>query len=176
MGSRGKLSVTGLASCVHDHTLDYIQEAKKLKEVWENLNQILAVNTATRKLQLHQGLNNVQQRDVSITSYTLKIKELCDSLGTINVNIDDDEMVQSCLNDLTPQFGTMRIVILARENPPSFFDLQSMLHEDYYLRLFLWIGSNGYQTIIPCFRTWLPALSSTLAHYVPSYTHTYPTT
>ena len=30
---------------------------------------------------------------MSIGSYTLKIKELCDSLGSINVNIDDEEMV-----------------------------------------------------------------------------------
>ena len=30
---------------------------------------------------------------MSITSYTLKIKVLSDCLGSINVNIDDDEIV-----------------------------------------------------------------------------------
>ena len=30
---------------------------------------------------------------MSIGNYTLKIKELCDSLELININIDDDEMV-----------------------------------------------------------------------------------
>ena len=44
---------------------------------------------------------------MSITTYTLKIKELCDSLGLINVNVDDDEMVQICLRGLAPQFGVM---------------------------------------------------------------------
>ena len=34
---------------------------------------------------------------MSITCYTLKIKELCDSLGSININVEDDEMVQICL-------------------------------------------------------------------------------
>ena len=43
-----------LASCVHDHMLNYIREAKMPKEAWENLKKILAANTATRKLQLHQ--------------------------------------------------------------------------------------------------------------------------
>ena len=57
----------------------------------------------------------------------MKIKELCDALGLINVVIDDDEMVQICLSGLAPQFGTIRSAILARENPPSFFDLQSIL-------------------------------------------------
>ena len=69
----------------------------------------------------------MQQRDMSITCYTLKIKELCDALGLINVVIDDDEMVQICLGGLAPRFGLIRSAILPRENTPSFFDLQSIL-------------------------------------------------
>ena len=63
---------------------------------------------------------------MSITRNTLKIKELCDSLDSINVNVDEDEKVQICLDNLTSWFNTMRTVVLARENPPSFFYLQSM--------------------------------------------------
>ena len=37
---------------------------------------------------------------MSITYYTLKIKELCDAIGSINVSIDGDEMVQICFNEL----------------------------------------------------------------------------
>ena len=72
-------------------------------------------------------MKNVQQKDVLIISYILKIKELCDLLNSIIVNVDEDEMVQICLSGLTPQFGTMRTIVLTRENPPSFFDLQSIL-------------------------------------------------
>ena len=57
----------------------------------------------------------------------LKSKELCDALGLIYVIIDDDEMVQICLGGLAPCFSAIRSAILARENPPSFFDLQSIL-------------------------------------------------
>ena len=92
-----------LATCVHDHMLGYIRDAKTPKEAWENLHKIFAANTTARRLQLRQELNNIQQRDMSITTYTLKIKELCDSLGSIGVNIDDDEMVQICLGGLAPQ-------------------------------------------------------------------------
>ena len=63
---------------------------------------------------------------MSIDNYILKIKELCDALWSINVNIDDNEMVQICLSSLAPRFGAKRLVVLARTNPPS-FDLQSML-------------------------------------------------
>ena len=73
--------------------LVYIRESKTPKEAWGNLKKIFVANTAARKLQLRQELNNMQQRDMLIASYTLKINELCDALGSINVVIDDDEMV-----------------------------------------------------------------------------------
>ena len=116
-----------LASCVHDHMLDYIREAKTPKDAWENLEKIFVANTTTRKLLLRQELNNLQQRDTSITSYTLKIKELYDSLCSINANVDDEKVVQICLGGLAPRFGTMWTIVLARENLASFFDIQSML-------------------------------------------------
>ena len=93
-----------LMTCVDNHTLGYIRDAKTPKEAWENLRKIFAKNTTTRRLQLHQELNNIQQRDMSITSYTLKMKELYDSLGLISVNVDDDEIVQICLSSLAPRF------------------------------------------------------------------------
>ena len=62
-----------------------------------------------------------------MSDYTVKIKDLCDSLGAINVNIDDDEMVQIYLGGLSHKYGAFRITITTRENPPTFINLQSML-------------------------------------------------
>ena len=107
--------------------LGYIRDSKTPKETWEKLKKIFAANTTARKLQLPQELNSIQQRDISITSYTLKIMELCDALESFDVVIDDSEMVQICPGSLAPRFNTMRTAILARENTPSFFDLQSIL-------------------------------------------------
>ena len=45
-------------------------------------------------------------------------------LGSINVIIDGDELVQICLDGLASGFGTISSAILAKENPPSFFELQ----------------------------------------------------
>ena len=72
---------------------------------------------------------------MSVSDYTAKIKSICDSLGSININVDEDEMVQVWLGDLSQRFNPLRTTILARENPPSFFDLQSMLlAEENYVR------------------------------------------
>ena len=64
-----------LATCVHDHMLGCIREAEMPKEAWGNLKKIFVTNTVARKLQL------LQELEMSVTNYTLKIKELCDSLG-----------------------------------------------------------------------------------------------
>ena len=56
-----------------------------------------------------------------MSNYTVKIKDLCDSLAAINVNIEDDEMMQIC------KYGAFQTAITTRENPHPFIDLQSTL-------------------------------------------------
>ena len=58
-----------------------------------------------------------------MSDYTVKIKEFCDSLGAINVNFAEDEMVQICLGGLSHKYGTFRTAITTRENPPTLTDL-----------------------------------------------------
>ena len=41
---------------------------------------------------------------MSVTDYT-KIKEICDALGSINVTLDKDELVQTCLGGLAQRYG-----------------------------------------------------------------------
>ena len=35
-----------------------------------------------------------------MADYTCRIKDICDSLGFINVAVEDEEMVQVCLREL----------------------------------------------------------------------------
>ena len=55
------------------------------------------------------------------------IKDICDSLASIYVNVEEGEMVQICLGGLASKFGAFQTVGCTRENTPLFFDLQSML-------------------------------------------------
>ena len=52
------------------------------------------------KLQLHQVLNNIRQRDMKVTNYTMKIKEIYDAFRSINVMVDEDEIIQICLGGI----------------------------------------------------------------------------
>ena len=57
-----------------------------------------------------------------MADYTCRIKEIYDSLASINVTVEEDEMVQVCLGGLASKFGAFRTAVCTRENTPSFFD------------------------------------------------------
>ena len=57
---------------------------------------------------LQQDLNNIRQKDMVVTNYTTKIKEICDVLGSINVTVEEDEMVQIYLGGLAHRYGRQR--------------------------------------------------------------------
>ena len=103
-----------LATCVHDHMLSHIRDAKMPKEAWENLKKMFATNMTARKLQPRQELNNIRRKEMSVSNYTAKIKSICDSLGSININIEEDKMVQVCLGVLAQRLDPLWTAILAR--------------------------------------------------------------
>ena len=81
------------ASCVGEQLLSYIWDAKTLRDAWGNLKKIFAASTIATKLQLRQELSNLRQRDLLVADYTSMIKDICDSLASIEVNIEESEMV-----------------------------------------------------------------------------------
>jgi hypothetical protein len=75
---------------------------------------------------------------MSINEYSLKIKGIVESLASINVYMDDDDLVSVCLNELGKEYKPFKTSITIRENVPNFRDLVSMLiveektlNEDY---------------------------------------------
>ena len=58
----------------------------------------------------------------------MKIKELCDSVGLINVNIDDDEMVQIFLGGLGSSPSTVEPYLGAVRSSPQLYFRAHMLN------------------------------------------------
>ena len=67
------------------------------KDAYRNLQRVFVNNTISRKFQLRQEFHNIQQRGMSIIDYTMKIKEMCDSLGSINMTKDEEDIVRISL-------------------------------------------------------------------------------
>ena len=105
-----------VASCVNEQLLCYIWDARTSKDAWGNLKKIFTASSTARKLQLRQELSNVCQRDMTVTDYTSKIKDICDYLNSIDVKVEEGEMVQICLRGLASNFRAFRTGICTREN------------------------------------------------------------
>ena len=69
------------------------------------MKKVFAASTTARKLHLQQELNNARQKDLYVTDYTIWIKDICDSLASIYVIVEEEEMVQVCLGELASKFG-----------------------------------------------------------------------
>ena len=82
----------------------------------DELKKVFAASTTTKKLQPRQELRNVRQKDMLVADYTTRIKEIYESLASINVTVEEDKMVAL-------KFGAFRMAICTRENTPSIFDL-----------------------------------------------------
>jgi len=64
---------------------------------------------------------------MSINEYSLKIKGIVESLASINVSVDDDDLVSVCLNGLGKEYKPFKTSIIVKDNVPNFWDLVSML-------------------------------------------------
>ncbi len=62
---------------------------------------------------------------MSINEYSLKIKGIVESLASINVYVDDDDLVNVCLNGLGKEYKPFKTSITVKENVPNFRDLVS---------------------------------------------------
>ena len=62
-----------------------------------------------------------------MADYTARIKDICDSLASINVTVKEDEMMQVYLGVLMLKFGAFWMGVCTRENTHSFFDFKTML-------------------------------------------------
>ena len=83
-----------IASTVGDQLLSYTGDSKMPKDAWTNLKKVFKASTTARNLQLLQELDNVRQKGLPVADYKARIKEICDFLASINVVIEEDEIVQ----------------------------------------------------------------------------------
>ena len=66
------------------------------------------------------------ERYIYVVDYIARIKKICDSLASINVTVEKDEIVQVCLTGLASKFEAFQIAACTKEITPSFFQLHSM--------------------------------------------------
>ena len=81
-------------------------------------------NTKVKKLQLKTELNTVKRGSLCINDYALKITGIVESLGSIGVIIEDDDIVCAMLEGLGDAYSNFKS---SRDDVPGFTKLTSML-------------------------------------------------
>ena len=64
---------------------------------------------------------------MTVTNYTTTIKQICDSMVSINVLVDEDEMVQIYLSGLAWKYGPIGTTKVVRVSQASFVVLQERI-------------------------------------------------
>ena len=116
-----------LSMSITDGMMGYLQDAETPAIAWNNLARVFEVTTKARKLQLKSELNQVKRENLSINKYALKIKHIVEALGSIQVAVEDDDIVRACLDGLGDDYKTFKSSMNTRDDIPKFTDLISML-------------------------------------------------
>ncbi|MCO5606654.1 hypothetical protein L7F22_060842 [Adiantum nelumboides] len=82
-----------MSMSVSDSMMGYLESAPSPAIAWKSLEKLNEDHTRVKKVQLKTELNTVKRGNMSINDYASKIKTITNSLGSIGVIVDDDDVV-----------------------------------------------------------------------------------
>ena len=80
-------------SSVIDQLLSHIRDVKMPKEAWTNLRKVFHCQHHGQKASTQAGVDQCPTEGHVVADFTARIKEICDSLASMNATIEEDEMV-----------------------------------------------------------------------------------
>ena len=125
-----------LSMSVTNTMMGYLESVVTPAIAWKNLAKLNEENTKVKKLHLEKELNIVKRGSLCINDYALKIKAIVESLGSIGVTIDEDDVVDAMLEGLGDAYSNFKSSMNTKADIPGFTKLTSMLiHEEKSLGL-----------------------------------------
>lgn len=97
------------------------------RDIWLRIENKFRNNKEARAIQLDNELRNTEIGDLTIETYSQKLKSLSDRLANVNAPITDRTLVTFLLNGLNAKYDNIINVIQHREPFPSFATAKSML-------------------------------------------------
>ena len=90
------------------------------KTAWDTLVKLYSTNITTQNIQLKQESHNVKRKHLNTNECSMKVKIHINSLGSIGVLVDDEDLVSITLNGLGREYAQFRTSIGFRETFPDF--------------------------------------------------------
>jgi histone deacetylase 1/2 len=95
--------------------------------VWGDIEGVFRDNELQRATYYEAEFRSLQQGDMSITEYTMRLKQLADSLRDVGYPVSEPSQVLNLLRGLNPKFRHVKPVINSKTPPHSFMSARSYL-------------------------------------------------
>lgn len=89
-------------------------------DLWQALSRIFGTQSATKVMQYRSLLHHFKKNNLSISTYLVEIKYLCDFLAKYGQHVSIEELQFAILNGLPPEFDNVISIITTSQVP---FDL-----------------------------------------------------
>jgi hypothetical protein len=110
-----------ILDAVKDHLIPHLSEKQTTREMFIALVNLFQSDNLNRKMILRNKLRSVQMsRSDNVTSYLMRITQICDQLAAVGETVSDIELVNTTLNGFSKSWEPFVKGICAREKLPSF--------------------------------------------------------
>lgn len=109
--------------------LEHIRGAKTPKEVWDSFATLFAKTTDARLQLLENEIGAVNQKNMTISQYFLKVKGICHELSQLDdeSKITETRMRRIIVKGLLPKYKAFMSAIQGWPVQPSLLQLESLL-------------------------------------------------
>ncbi|WVZ62530.1 hypothetical protein U9M48_012269 [Paspalum notatum var. saurae] len=116
-----QLVMSAMLSSLGDTVLAQVVGCTSAREVWRVIEQTFATASRAQIMQIRMQLATIQKKDLTITEYFLKVKNLADTLAVIGKPLENDEVIAYILQGLPAEYDPIVTSITTRTdiNTPS---------------------------------------------------------
>ncbi|KAJ0959795.1 hypothetical protein J5N97_000505 [Dioscorea zingiberensis] len=118
-----QLVLRALLSSLTEEVLSHVIFMSTSREVWLALEAMFSSGSRARTMQIRLQLSTLQKKDLRVTDYFRKVKNLADTLCAIGTPLRDDEVISYILAGLGPEFDSLVTSVTTRVDPMSLSDL-----------------------------------------------------
>jgi hypothetical protein len=110
-----------ILNSIEDHLIPHISKKKMVKEIFNALVSLYQSGNINKKMMLLNKLKSIVMIiSNSVTSYLMKVTQVCDQLATIGEKVTNANLVNMALNVFPTSREPFVKVICAKENLPNF--------------------------------------------------------
>ena len=106
------------------------QPRSTAQSAWQAINSQFLDNSLQRAVFLQQDFHSLYQRDMSITEYCGRLKQLADALYDVGAAVTNQALVINTLRGLHPDYSGAVAVLSSKVPPPTFLYTRSYLVQE----------------------------------------------